>query len=102
MIAITDLITALDTASDLHEGVVLSAEQVAIITGHTSLVDDLKAIQEGALTITDICTDLQVSRQTIWRLRAEGNFPPPCVDTGKVIRFDRMEYVRWKLGRHAA
>lgn len=105
MSTIADLIIALDTASDTRKGLELSAEHVALITGNTSLLDDLRTIQEGSLpptlTLEDIRADLQLSRMSIWRLRKEGDFPPVMM-IGKSPRYDRTEYVRWKLARHAA
>ena len=106
MTALSDLILALDEASDLRKEVTLTAEQVAIITGNTTLLDDLKKIVEGGLpptlTIDDICADLKLSRQSIWRKRKAGKFVRSINGSDEHPRFDRTEYVNWKLGRHAA
>lgn len=106
MTALSDLILLLDEASDTRQGATLTAEQVALITGNTTLLDDLKAIVEGhlppTLTITDIAEDLQVSKKTFQRLRASGRFIKPCKSAGTKPRWDRTDYMNWKLGRHAA
>lgn len=94
-----------NAAANQVKAPMLRLDRYRFITGNTSLLDDLRAIQEGSLpptlTLEDIRADLQLSRMSIWRLRKEGDFPPVMM-IGKSPRYDRTEYVRWKLARHAA
>lgn len=47
------------------------------------------------LTVDDIATALQITRQAIWTLRRDGDFPPALRLGRRMIRFRRDAVERW-------
>ena len=42
----------------------------------------------------ELCKELDISRQTLWRLRRDAGFPEP-VKLGSLLRFDADEVHEW-------
>ena len=60
------------------------------------------ARERDKLTITEVCTDLDVSRRTFYEWRAKGRAPRCITLPNGSLRVRRSEYHRWLASREEA
>lgn len=60
------------------------------------------ARERDKLTITEVCTDLDVSRRTFYEWRAKGKAPKCITLPNGSLRIRRSEYQRWLAAREEA
>ena len=65
--------------------------------------DQVRSARErDKLTITEVCTDLDVSRRTFYEWRAKGKAPKCITLPNGSLRIWRSEYQRWLAAREEA
>ena len=58
--------------------------------------------ERDKLTITEVCTDLSISRRTFYEWRAKNRAPKCITLPNGSLRIRRSEYLRWLASREEA
>ena len=64
--------------------------------------DQVRGARERDKLITEVCTDLDVSRRTFYEWRAKGKAPKCITLPNGSLRIRRSEYQRWLAAREEA
>jgi predicted DNA-binding transcriptional regulator AlpA len=97
MSALTELNTLLLSAREVGGDAILSPDHIDLLIDVLKIVPEQTIASKGPalMTITDVCTELQVTRQTVWRLRKAGEFIDPINLAGRRTMYKRSEFSAW-------